>query len=115
MDDVFYIAGAVSAVVGAAIIVAIGLCFVFLVVLWALDLLRDRIVSWKTILKWRDAYKERWRPIAVPSNLLEEARRHAEGYRDMVVSEGLGEGDGEDRLPWEPQEDVDYESEEKTS
>jgi len=31
----------------------------------------------------------------------DEARRHATGWRDLAVDEGLGEGDGEDILSWE--------------
>jgi hypothetical protein len=32
-----------------------------------------------------------------------EARCAAEGWRDVAVAEGLGEGDNEDALPWEPE------------
>lgn len=31
----------------------------------------------------------------------DDARTHAAGWRDVAVHEGLGEGDGEDVLPWE--------------
>lgn len=32
---------------------------------------------------------------------MRSARWIATGYRDLVIQEGLGEGDGEDLLPWE--------------
>ena len=38
---------------------------------------------------------------SVLTQKLAEAREQAEGWRNLAVAEGLGEGDGEDRLPWE--------------
>ncbi len=78
--------------------------------LLALMLFTTRVLRQKTALEkqmdetlgWLDKMKGE----------VADARRQAEGWRDLAVENGFGEGDNEDCLPWEPNylQPPDYEA-----